>query len=178
MGTFGCWYGFIYTKNDSPYALRETFTPQLNGFQQTWPIEESADIEINIPSGGDHIIVLRRIDDTASISYSYSTKERQRDDSDLIELAKQETPTTLVDDAIFKLYNALSATVFYFENTGRSTVRVNFELQMTNLAIQDAPGESTFIIDLKPGMTCAKILKPLEEGQSTGIGMSYSCEII
>jgi hypothetical protein len=43
---------------------------------------------MNIPSGGDHIIVLRRVEGTAGISYSYSTKERQRDDSDLIELAK------------------------------------------------------------------------------------------
>lgn len=49
---------------------------------------------------------------------------------------------------------------------------------MKNLAIQDAPGQSTFIVDLTPGMNCAKILKPVKEGEATGIGMSYSCEII
>ena len=89
MGTFGCWYGFIYTKNDSPFDLRETFSPQLDGFQQAWPIEKTPDIELNLKPGEDHIIVLRRVEGSAAISYSYSTKERQRSDDDLIELAKQ-----------------------------------------------------------------------------------------
>ena len=35
-----CWYGYIYTRNNSPYRLRETVRPQLDGLEVIWPALE------------------------------------------------------------------------------------------------------------------------------------------
>ena len=32
-----CWYGYIYTQNNSPYRLQETVRPQLSGLEVVWP---------------------------------------------------------------------------------------------------------------------------------------------
>ena len=57
-----CWYGFIYTRNQSPYQYQELLRPQLKGLEIVYPKMEGQDVEIDIPSGGDHIVLLRRID--------------------------------------------------------------------------------------------------------------------
>ena len=37
-GHIDSWHAFWYTKNDSPFQLRETITPQLEGATVVWPI--------------------------------------------------------------------------------------------------------------------------------------------
>ena len=48
-----CWYGYIYTQNNSAYRLQETVRPQLNGLEVIWPYldPEENDIEIDVPAG-------------------------------------------------------------------------------------------------------------------------------
>ena len=36
-----CYYGFIYTKNESEYRLKETIRPHLKGLEINYPIVES-----------------------------------------------------------------------------------------------------------------------------------------
>lgn len=57
-----CWYGFIYTQNRSPYRLKETLCPELTGLEVVWPqpTSDSEYIELDIPAGHDHIIILKR----------------------------------------------------------------------------------------------------------------------
>ena len=64
-----CGYGYIYTKNSSDKGLHETLSPVLNGFSVIFPIEPNAsddsersasDIEIKVPAGEDHIVILRK----------------------------------------------------------------------------------------------------------------------
>ena len=33
-----CWYGYIYTLNNSPYRLKETLKPQLTGLEVVYPM--------------------------------------------------------------------------------------------------------------------------------------------
>ena len=35
-----CWYGFIFTRNCSPYTLEEDMTPRLEGFEVVYPVVE------------------------------------------------------------------------------------------------------------------------------------------
>ena len=57
-----CYYGFIYTKNNSKYRLKETIRPNLKGLEINYPIveggQQDVDIDIDIPPGGDNIIIL------------------------------------------------------------------------------------------------------------------------
>ena len=57
-----CWYGYIYTQNNSKYRLQETVRPQLNGLEVIWPVllADEEDVELDIPAGQDHVIILRR----------------------------------------------------------------------------------------------------------------------
>jgi len=57
-----CWYGYIYTQNRSPYRLRETLQPELTGLEVVWPLQDPDQdtVEIDIPAGHDHIVILRR----------------------------------------------------------------------------------------------------------------------
>lgn len=57
-----CWYGYIYTQNNSPYRLQETVRPQLEGLEVVWPPlpEGEEDVEIDVKAGSDHVIILRR----------------------------------------------------------------------------------------------------------------------
>lgn len=42
-----CWYGFIYTQNNSKYALRETIRPALEGLVVVYPeMVNDEDIEL------------------------------------------------------------------------------------------------------------------------------------
>ena len=62
-----CWYGFIFTKNESPYKLNETLSLQLEGLElvcsdgQVSTSEESkSKIELEVQPNDDHMIILRR----------------------------------------------------------------------------------------------------------------------
>lgn len=51
-----CWYGFIYTRNDSGYELKENIKPELDGLE----VYGRNDCSMVMPSGSDDILVLRR----------------------------------------------------------------------------------------------------------------------
>lgn len=63
-----CWYGYIYTYNNSPYRLQETLRPALTGLEVVYPpmTPGQEDIELDIPAGQDNVIVLRRTQNSCS----------------------------------------------------------------------------------------------------------------
>jgi hypothetical protein len=85
-----CWYGYIYTQNKSKYLLKETLRPNLTGLEVVYPPPEGdeGDIELEIPAGQDHIVILRRIDNSCTYGLQYLTHQRQLEDSELEEMAK------------------------------------------------------------------------------------------
>ena len=69
-----CWYGFIYTKNDSPYKMTETMRPTLEGLEVVYPeMDDESDILMSIPAGGDHIVILRRTEPSCKYGLQYMT---------------------------------------------------------------------------------------------------------
>lgn len=82
-----CWYGYIYTKNDSSLTLRETLRPELEGMSVIYPIksddmmndteEKKADqpleIVIKVPPGQDNIVILRRATENVRFALNYLT---------------------------------------------------------------------------------------------------------
>ena len=69
--SLNCYYGFIYTRNESKYRLKETVRPQIKGLEINYPIPKEdedvgIEIEIDIQPGQDHLVVLRRVDDQCS----------------------------------------------------------------------------------------------------------------
>ena len=46
-----CWYGFIYTNNQSPYRLKEIITPQLKGLEVIYPPNCKENVKLDIPAG-------------------------------------------------------------------------------------------------------------------------------
>ena len=77
--------------------------------------------------------------------------------------------------AFYKLYNTAQCAVFYFENGEQEkTLTTRFEMQIENLYIQGEPeGVTEFQVELPPGKSGFKILKPIVEGEATGIQMRY-----
>ena len=57
-----CWYGLIYTQNNSPYRLKETVRPDLQGLEICYPALSPGgeEVELDVPAGHDHVIILRR----------------------------------------------------------------------------------------------------------------------
>ena len=43
----------IYTKNESPYRLKETLRPQLEGIEVVYPSIQGEDIELDIEVNGE-----------------------------------------------------------------------------------------------------------------------------
>lgn len=62
MDATDCWYGFIYTLNNSKYELKEKLSPKLEGCEAIWPVQQGkgGSFELNLKPGEEHIIVLRR----------------------------------------------------------------------------------------------------------------------
>ena len=77
-----CWYGYIYTKNDSPYRLKETLRPQLEGLEVVYPKigDGGEEFELDISAGDDHIIILRRTENSCKYGLQYLTHERELTD--------------------------------------------------------------------------------------------------
>lgn len=169
-----CWYGFIYTQNNSKYALRETIRPALEGLVVVYPdMVNEEDIEFSIEPGQDHIVILRRVSGSCRYGLQYMTHQRDFSDAEMVEFAKsiddEEAAFFENSKAFYKLFNTDQCAVFYFENLeSKRTLVARFEMAMENLYIQGEPeGASDFTINLAPGKNCFKILKPVERGQQT-----------
>lgn len=126
-----CWYGYIYTKNDSPYRLRETVRPQLEGLEVAWPVQPDGvdDIEIDLAAGCDHVIILRRTSPSCSYGLQTLTHPRELEDDEMIEIAKSmdESNPFGQSQAFYKLYNTAKGAVLYFENNEQAkTLRSEF----------------------------------------------------
>lgn len=115
-----CWYGYIYTQNKSKYRLKETLRPQLEGLEVAYPAmsPDAEDFELDIAPGDDHIIVLRRIENSCKYGLQYLTHERELTDEEMVEACKE------MDDMIpfgesaayYKLFYTNLGVVFYFDN--------------------------------------------------------------
>lgn len=136
-----CWFGYIYTKNESKHVLSETLRPQLEGIEVFYPrlAPGEQDIKLRVPPGRDHIVILRRVASDCSYSLAYRTESRQLSDKELVQKAKEmgDGDKKLIGDtkAFFKLLNSEGNFVFYFENPEKSTLQLTFDLQMENLQI-------------------------------------------
>ena len=104
-----CWYGFIYTANNSPYKLKETIRPTLEGLEVVWPATDDGDIEFSIEAGGDHVVILKRTEGSCRYGLQYLTHPRELSDEEMKQHAKD-----LPDDeaanfgntrAFYKLFN-------------------------------------------------------------------------
>jgi len=136
--SINCWYGFIYTRNDSQYMLAETIRPNLNGLEVNWPTIEGEDIELRIPPKSDNIIILRRNGDQCSYGLAYRTHQRAYDDFEMIQLAKDSEEPSMFGDstAFFKLYNDQYGAVFYIDNQEKLPMETTFDLDMDNMMIK------------------------------------------
>ena len=152
-----CWYGYIYTKNDSPYRLKETIKPQLDGLEVVWPIlaEGEENVEIDVPAGLDHVIILRRTAPSCQFGLQFLTHPRELEDDEMIEIASQmdEVNPFGESQAFYKLYNTAKGAVFYFENAEKSRIlRCTFEMELENMYIVGEPDKATkFTVELRPG---------------------------
>lgn len=175
------WYGFIYTQNNSQYRLKESITPKLEGMEALWPqnMNDEGGFALDIPAGEDHIIILRQTEGSCSYGLSYLTYDRELTDDELIEKAKAELEKTVFGDseAYFKLYNAIDAACFHFENPTGETLVANFALDLTNLAIfgnEEAEDKNKFEVRIPAGESSHQILKKIKDGEGTAIQMTYS----
>lgn len=108
-----CWYGYIYTRNLSPHMLCETLRPQLEGLSVMYPHVEYSkdkplDIELQVPSNEEHIVILRRSQADCSFSLGYLTRERRLTNAQMLQMAvdMDERERTFFGDsadAFFKL---------------------------------------------------------------------------
>ena len=124
-----CWYGYIFTKNASAKRLEETLRLELEGLSILYPLEDiskndnsagTVDITFNLPAGEDHIVILRRAQDTCQFALQFLTHAPKLTDEQLVLKAKEvEEKTQFADSqAYFKLYESQSPPgfVFYFQN--------------------------------------------------------------
>ena len=178
-----CWYGYIYTQNKSPHRLQEVVRPQLVGLEVVWPRLEpdQDDIDIDVPSGSDNIIILRRTQPSCQYGLQYMTHPRELNDDEMLEIAKlmEEVNYFGESQAFYKLYNTARGAVFYFENQEpNKKLACTFEMDMQNLYIVGEPQNATlFEFELDPGQSASKMLKPIEDGEATGIQMRYEFKL-
>lgn len=167
-----CWYGFIYTKNDSKYKLTETMRPNLEGLEVVHPLpDEDSDIVFSIEPGQEHVVILRRTDHDCKYGLQYLTHPRELDDEEMKEIARNMPDEDKAEfegsKAFYKLHNSRQCAVFYFENPERKrTLQATFTMAMENLRIVDElEGTTKFSVKLGPGQSCYKMLKPIDEGE-------------
>ena len=106
------------------------------------------------------------------------THPRPLSDAEMMEAAKNlddEVAYFGDSQAYYKLYNTSQCAVFYFYNGERSkTLSALFDMTIQNLQIQgEEPGCSQFNVEIGPGKSCYKILKPIVEGEATEIQMRF-----
>ena len=116
-----CWYGFIYTKNSSQYAMTETMRPNLQGLEVAYPeLVDEQDINFTIQPGEDHIVILRRTENSCQYGLQYMTHPRPLSDNEMMEAARNmddyEANAFGESEAFFKLFNTALGACFYFEN--------------------------------------------------------------
>ena len=104
-----CWYGFIYTKNSSQYAMTETMRPNLIGLEVAYPeVVEDQDINFTIQPGEDHIVILRRTENSCQYGLQYMTHPRPLSDNEMMEAARNmddyEANAFGESEAFFKLF--------------------------------------------------------------------------
>ena len=94
LDALDCWYGFIYTNNQSQYNLRESLSLELEGLElihtdgKTYRSEATkGEIELEIASKDDHVIIMRRTQGKCTYSLSRITHERDYDDHEYIDMA-------------------------------------------------------------------------------------------
>lgn len=132
-----CWYGYIYTYNNSPYRLQETLRLTLQGLEVIYPPQTPGEeeIDIDIPAGQDNIVVLRRTQNRCQYGLQYLTHPRELEDDEMIEIAKQMEANQYGEALVYyKLYNTAKAAVFFFENREKDKAfQCLMEMEMENL---------------------------------------------
>ena len=124
-------------------------------------------------------MILRRYENSCKYGLQYLTHPRQLTDEEMMEAARMvdDDEKNYFDesDAFYKLFNTAQCAVFYFENGERHrTLATKFWMQIENLYIVDEPeGVTEFSVELPPLQCGYKILKPIVEGEATGIQMRY-----
>ena len=108
------------------------------------------------------------------------THPRELEDDEMIDIAKQQEANQFGESkAYYRLYNTAKGAVFYFENQEREKVlSCLFEMDMENLYIVgELENAVKFSFKLNPGQNCAKMLKPVVDGEATGIQMRFEFKL-
>lgn len=168
-----CWYGFIYTKNDSGYELKEDIKPTLKGLE----VFGRSSTIIQVPSGGDDIIILRRNDGSCSFSLSYNTIPRELSEAELIQKAKMTPEKKISGDITYHMVSEIAGVCIYVKNVSeRTAFKVKFTFGLTNLAIKGVPpGQNEITLEMNSnGGNAVCFLKPVKLGEGTNFKMSIS----
>lgn len=142
--------------------------PTFEGMKVVYPTDSmgAEQFDLDIPSGGDHIIVLRRLEGASSYKFSYLAHPREMSDEEMVEECKEKGEEKPFEglDAKFLIHVSERGTTFFFENlASEGVLKANFELNMTNLRLQGAEeGANTFEISLEPGATDYRICRRIE----------------
>ena len=111
-----CFYGYIFTQNDSSHRFKEVLKPQLYGLEAVLPL--GSEFMIDLEAGESHIVVLRRTKPKVVLNLQYQSMPKEASDDELKALARGASKTNYFgqSDVIWRVYNSLSACSFYFEN--------------------------------------------------------------
>ena len=79
--SLNCWYGFIYTMNNSKHQLSETIRPGLEGLEVVYPeMDADENIDFSIAPKEEHIVILRRTSGSCKYGLQYMTHARKLTD--------------------------------------------------------------------------------------------------
>ena len=79
--SLNCWYGFIYTMNNSKHQLSETIRPGLEGLEVVYPeMDADENIDFSIAPKEEHIVILRRTQGSCKYGLQYMTHARKLTD--------------------------------------------------------------------------------------------------
>jgi hypothetical protein len=72
LQSLDCWYGLIYTRNDSKLPLKEAVNPILSGLEVVSPTEKQANGSylVELAPGEDHVFILKRTEGGCSFKLS------------------------------------------------------------------------------------------------------------
>lgn len=110
------YYGYCYRQNDSTYSTNEKLNLTLSGLRF---IGQPDDDFIEIPSGGNNIIVMRNEEAFGSTSYgmSMSMKGRGLSDAEIVNKCIEKDAQQLTGDITYKMMLSDQGGCMVFDNS-------------------------------------------------------------
>lgn len=132
------YYGFCYRRNDSTYATVEKLILKLTGLHY---VTDPEDDFVEIPSGGDNIIVFRADEAFGSTGYgmSMSMKSRGMSDGEIVEKCRQAQKQPLTGDVTYQMLLMGTGGAMIFNNSdGDKAKKITIDIEGSeNLRIEE-----------------------------------------